>query len=309
VPRVWASANGGKTWQESPAQLQIEAVIPGADGVIAFASARSSTDNWITQLWTSADGVAWRQLRNANGAFASGVVNDAAPGGPGYVAGGFISAAGGPGHATIWTSRDGLTWTEVPDAGTIFAGSTTGISQVVSGPAGVAAVAEVDSASRDGIWASRDGIHWQRAADKFVTTPALSFLPLAVWQGGFAEIQDLGRGAELYSSPDGLTWTRLGSDVLFEGSAWVNAMIGFRGGLAAIGGYTPHPGPQCLGGPSTATGGSGPPQASVLLCSPEASQTAPAPALDRTDPRALSLLPQDVPTVFAGGHLGRYVNL
>ena len=218
-------------------------------------------------------------------------------------------------HATIWTSPNGLTWTEVPHAGTVFAGSATGISQVVAGPAGVAVVGEVGVPTlRDAIWASRDGTHWRRADDSFITTPALSSLPLAVWQGGFAEIQDTGTGAELYASPDGLSWTRMGSDSLFGGSALVTAMIGFHGGLAAGGLFAPHPGAACLSDPHVATGGLVTPNPSVFLWTPHTSQTAPAPTLGPFDPWALRLLPQDFPAHYLfpfGPHpyQGQYVNL
>jgi hypothetical protein len=179
----------------------------------------------------------------------------------------------------------------------------------------VAAVAEVAVPSlRNAIWASRDGIHWRRAADGFITTPGLLSLPLAVWQGGFAEIQDTGTGAELYASPDGLSWTRMGSDSLFGGSAWVTAMIGFHGGLAAGGLFAPHPGAACRSAPHVAPGGLVVPNASVFLWTPPASQTAPAPTLDPFDPWALRLLPQDFPAHYLfpfGPHpyLGQYVNL
>jgi hypothetical protein len=315
VPRIWASVNGGRRWQDSPAHLQISAVTSGGEGLIAFVSARSPTQLWMTQLWTSTNGVTWRQLRVANKTFASAQVISVTRGGPGYVAGGFISEAGTPSRGTIWTSLHGLAWTEVPHAGTVFAGSATGISQVVAGPAGVAAVGEVAGPTlRDAIWASREGTHWRRADDSFVTTPGLPSLPLAVWQGGFAEIQDTGTGAELYASQDGLSWTRMGSDDLFGGSAWVTGMIGFHGGLAAVGGFALHPGPTCLPEPGVATGGLVTPKPSVLLWSPHASQTTPALTLDPSDPRALRLLPQDFPSDFFGPlgphpYQGQYVNL
>ncbi|HEX8918936.1 MAG TPA: hypothetical protein VF898_10570, partial [Chloroflexota bacterium] len=314
-PRIWSSVNGGRTWKVSPAKLQISAVTSGADGLIGFVSVRSSTGLWVTQLWTSKDGVNWRQLSVPNPSFASGTVMSVAHGGHGYVAGGYIVEKGRPGRPTIWTSRNGLAWTEVPDAGTIFAGSATGITQVVAGPAGVAAVAEVfGPSSRNGIWASRDGIHWRRAADGFVTAPGLPTLSLAVWQGGFVYAQDTGTGAELYSSPDGLNWTRLGSDALFGGSAFVTAMIGFHGGLVAIGGFAVHPRAQCVLEPGLATGGLVTLKPSVLFWTPNASRTAPAPTLDPTDPRAFRLLPQDFPPAFffpQGPHSyqGQYIDL
>jgi hypothetical protein len=314
VPRVWASMDGGQTWRESPQELQIDALVRGADGLLAFVSARSATDLLITQLWTSANGVMWRQLPDPNGAFASGFVTSVAEGGPGYVAGGYISEEGGSGHATVWTSKDGLTWAEVPDAGNAFAGSVTAISQVVAGPAGFAAAGEAAGKEGDAIWASKDGIHWRRAADAFVTTPQLPSLPLAVWQGGFVEIQDVGTGADLYSSPDGVTWTRLGSDEVFGGSAWVTGMIAYGGALVAIGGYASHPRAQCVRATGSASGSFVIPDPSAFLWTPDASQTAPAPALDPTDPWALRLLPKDFPSGFFGPsqppfYQGQFVNL
>lgn len=100
MPRIWVSANRGKTWQESPDHLQVSAVVPGVDGLIAFVSAPSST-----QLWTSANGVTWRQLPDANRTFASAAVCCVTRGGPGYVAGDFKGRAV---DATIWTSPNGF---------------------------------------------------------------------------------------------------------------------------------------------------------------------------------------------------------
>jgi hypothetical protein len=83
-------------------------------------------------------------------------------------------------------------------------------------------------------------------------------------------------------------------------------MLGYRGGLASIGGFAPHPGAQCLPDRNVAVGGLVTLKPSALLWTPEASRAAAVPTLDPTDPWALRLLPQDVPSGF---YLGQFVNL
>jgi hypothetical protein len=310
VPRLWISADGGKRWRQSSARLQISALIAGGDGIVGLVRAGTST-----QWWTSADGLHWRRLPDTSGAFASATVLSIARWAHGYIAGGFSRDTRDNFHTEIWTSPNGLTWTESPGAAAAFADA--GLYQVAAGSKGAVVLGMV-LAGRPGeqfaIWASPDGVHWRRAADGFLRNSArMGGLPiLAAWQGGFAAIQDLGSGSQLYSSGDGITWTRVGSDGVFGGTVTTPAMTAFRGGLALTAQFAAHPGPQCLADTNAAAGFSETFQPEALLWSPRASRTAPVTNANPTDPWALRLLPEDFPAEYFQryqGYGGNFVNL
>jgi hypothetical protein len=160
-------------------------------------------------------------------------------------------------------------------------------------------------------WASPDGVHWQRRTRPF-TGPTLSFGQVAAWQGGFVQLNNEGGESAVWSSADGLTWTRVGSDELFGGSARVWSVTGFQGGVVAVGSFALHPQPACL---ATLTGELRTFQPAAFLWSPAVSASAPPPTIDRSDPRTLKLLPPDFSASFhsfswdVSSYQGAYMDL
>ncbi|HZU12302.1 MAG TPA: hypothetical protein VFB58_05640 [Chloroflexota bacterium] len=321
---AWVSTNGS-TWQRASIAVPVAYAAAGGDGLIALVGPRGlpveiQSPTCPVGVWTSHDGVSWRQLPGAARPFALGAVTSLTRGGPGLVAGGIVSK--GPGHpasrAAIWTSRDGRRWTEVPNDHQVFGafGGPMSVSsvRVVAGSHGLLALGTgLDSLGNPVFaWASRDGTHWRRA----VTTPFnvgdVLEGRIVGSQAGFVGFDDEGGEAVVWSSSDGLTWTRVGSDELFGGTARVTGAAAFRDGVAAVGSFAVHPQPACLG-PGAARGFDLRRFAdATFLWSQGQSRAAPPPRIDQSDPRILKLLPQDLPSSLRpsqGSYRGAYVNL
>ncbi|HLJ66632.1 MAG TPA: hypothetical protein VKX16_04660 [Chloroflexota bacterium] len=211
----------------------------------------------------------------------------------------------------------------MPDTSRIFGhgNDVLQITSLVAGPRGSVAFGQRmvnesgSTATERLVWASPDDVHWRRGPAPF-SEPRGSSDGLVAWQRGFVDLTSEGNETVVWASADGLTWTRVGSDGLFGGTARIMSATAFRGGVVAIGSFARHPQPACL----RAT------QADVdlrafhpaaFLWAPAASATIPAPAVDRSDPRALKLLPYDLAAVqhftqsssTGGGYGGAYVSL
>lgn len=251
---VWSSRDG-TTWRRAVVPLQIGLVAPGGDGVVALGEPvgdgplRPPAVVCPVRVWTSADGVRWRSLPNADRDFAAGAIFSLAPGGPGLVAGGIANKPGTRfSRASIWTSRNGRSWIMAPNARGVFGDFGRGyteVRRVLAGPRGVLAFGT-------SIWRSPDGTRWTRiGANPF---PNLDVYPgrVASWPLGFMALTDEAGNDALWSSTDGVRWTRLGGDSIFGGSARVAGMLSYRGGVAASGLFAAHPRPACTRSVSSA---------------------------------------------------------
>jgi hypothetical protein len=89
-------------------------------------------------------------------------------GGPGLVAVGY-EAIGGDSDAAVWTSPDGVTWSQVPHDEAVFGGEgPQKMLAVVAGGPGLVAVGH-DFADGDGdaaVWTSEDGMIWTRVCQE-----------------------------------------------------------------------------------------------------------------------------------------------
>jgi hypothetical protein len=169
-------------------------------------------------------------------------------GGSGLVAVGFDRPAEqGEGNAVVWTSPDGFTWSGVPHDEAVFGGDSRQIMlSVTTGGPGLVAVgtdgytyggdedphterpdelATVALASDAAVWTSPDGFTWSRVPhdeDVFATSgeqyPAGAHEErmLSVTAGGpglvaagFDSVDDCGWDSAVWTSPDGLTWSRV----------------------------------------------------------------------------------------------------
>ena len=187
--------------------MSITALAAGGDGAVAFSQAEVSQP---VSVWTSADGLTWRQLPQQPGAFASAQVLSAARGIHGLVAGGAVVRPG-MGRAGLWTSLDGRIWRQVPNTGGIFGNGRDGswVNHVVAGARGMLAIGQRNGVRQGVVWASPEGVHWQRRMLPFSAGPA-SFGQVAAWRGGFVAITNEGGETAIWSSANGLTWTRTG---------------------------------------------------------------------------------------------------
>ncbi len=168
-------------------------------------------------------------------------------GGPGLVAVGFDAAAG-DWDAAVWTSPDGLNWTRVPhDELTMGGTGNQGMESVVSGGPGLVAVG-LDFSGGDedaAVWTSPDGLNWTRVPHdetifggpgdqemESVTTGGPGLVAVGLdSSSGYAD-------AAVWTSPDGLNWTRVPHDEDIFGGPGVQEMESITTGgpgLVAVG--------------------------------------------------------------------------
>ncbi len=138
-------------------------------------------------------------------------------GGPGLVAVG-QDAPGGDRDAAVWTSPDGITWSRVPhDEAALGGEGGQGMWSVTAGGPGLVAVGS--NGQDAAVWTSPDGITWsrvpheetvlggegdQRMSSVTAGGPGL----VAVGEDGLGEDFD----AAVWTSPDGITWSRVPHD-------------------------------------------------------------------------------------------------
>lgn len=147
-------------------------VVAGVLGVIAVGSDRTAGYG-DAAVWRSDDGSSWVRVPNQDevfGAFGDEAMWGVALGGPGVVAVGWAWYSMEQYRAAVWTSPDGVTWTQVPD-GPMLRGSVPKAAfmhAVASSDAGFVAVGNESSLgleSDPAVWTSPDGVIWTRFAD------------------------------------------------------------------------------------------------------------------------------------------------
>jgi hypothetical protein len=150
---------------------------------------------------------------------------------------GTLLAIGVPpaGQPRVLTSPDGRTWTvEAADPGLTQASPlhrsiVSGLAEGTTGLVAVGATALDDISSGDArAWSSTDGVHWQAAAAASGMADA-SMEAVAAGPDGFVAVGSDGfpgantqlpgaRGAAVWTSPDGIHWTRVPHQLSFEGA-------------------------------------------------------------------------------------------
>lgn len=184
-------------------------------------------------------------------------MNSVTVGGPGLVAVGRDGTIGDF-DAAVWTSVDGVTWSRVPHDETVFGG--TGIQtmeSVTAGGPGLVAVGTDGSAYDEegylleygdaAVWTSSDGVTWSRVphddaifGGKPVTRMGVVTVGgpglVAVGAEGWHEGGPGGNGA-IWTSVDGITWTRVPHDEATFGGAGLSGLAAWGSGLIAVGGH------------------------------------------------------------------------
>ncbi len=149
------------------------------------------------QATTPLDVAGWSRVPHDEAVFGGATMNSVTVGGPGLVAVGATDGWVGDGDAAVWTSPDGITWTRVPHDETVFGGanSQTMWDVTVGGP-GLVAVG----------W---DG------------------------QGILDDNPDV--DAAIWTSLDGVTWSRVPHDEAVFGAAFMWSVTAGGPGLVAVG--------------------------------------------------------------------------
>jgi hypothetical protein len=224
---VWTSSDGIK-WSQVPydadvfggdGHQQMESVTVWDSGLVAvgFRFDEPELMGLSPAVWTSIDGIVWSPVRFDRTTLGGNWMHSVTAGGPGLV------AVGSDGwSAAVWTSPDGVTWTRVPHDPEVFGVDLAGDSEwgpgaemysVTSGGPGVVAVGSVG--------------------------------PSPTWINGEMvepEAEHSWKNAAVWTSPDGLIWTRIPHDeAVFGGPGNQDMWSVTTGnpGLVAVGGDEP----------------------------------------------------------------------
>jgi hypothetical protein len=233
---------------------EMAGVTVGGPGFVAVGGGPSfdgSGDNAV--VWTSVDGLTWSRVPHDEAIFGDAWMSDVTVGGPGLVAVG----------SDVWTSVDGLTWSRVPHDEAIFGDAM--ISDVTAGGPGFVAVGgeSVLPDFFEGIavvWTSVDGLTWSRVPHDeavFGGPDSQMMLDVTIGGPGLVAVGMDGRGAwdnsegqvaAVWTSVDGLTWSRVPHDEAVFGEDRP-AMLGVTAGgpgLVAVGYSFPHSAPAAV---------------------------------------------------------------
>ncbi len=254
---VWTSPDG-VTWDRVPHD---EAVFDGAimwsvtvggPGLVVVGQAGDGD----AVVWTSADGVTWSRVPHDEAVFGGAIMRSVTVGGPGLVAVGSEGGAQSESrNAVVWTSPDGITWSRGPHNEAIFGEAHVGMRSVTVGGPGLVAVGW--DWPHAAVWTSLDGITWSRVPhDEAMQSASCSPPSGSCFDGavglemrsvtvggpglvavGFDGHPD-GENAVVWTSPDGITWSRVPHDeAIFGGSEIVqmNGVTADGPGLVAVG--------------------------------------------------------------------------
>jgi hypothetical protein len=232
-------------------QSGMSSVTVGGPGLVAVGWSKESA-----AVWTSVDGVTWSRVPYDESVFGGEDISmrSVTVGGPGLVAVGWdgeLIADIPDTDAAVWTSVDGVTWSRVPHNEGIF-GAAFMMSVTAGGP-GLIAVG-MDGPWGDGdaaVWTSVDGFTWSRVPhDEMVFGGVDSQVIQDVTVGGpglVAVGMDGGRGpwdnnpgsnAAVWTSVDGVTWSRVLDDDAVFSSGGIQVMLSVATGgpgLVAVG--------------------------------------------------------------------------
>jgi hypothetical protein len=206
-------------------QLNLEGVVAGASGFVAFgavifggdddaAEARSSANYDISAgVWTSPDGLFWQQAQDPALAGARIRAGAASPTG-GIVLAGFVPPSSGANwDVGVWTSQDEVHWhaSRLAAADNVVAVATNDRCIVAS----------AFDKSGNGIWTSCDGETWK---ETFALGPARTIDTLSVAASGFLAIGERREGGKRHLmaavSKDGSSWQEasiVGDDLITTG--------------------------------------------------------------------------------------------
>jgi len=252
---VWTSPDG-VTWSRVPHDETVFggddyqymfSVTAGGPGLVAVGS-----DSSCAAVWTSPDGFTWSRVPHDETVFGDPPqrMKSVTAGGPGLVAVGEHVSSDGV-DAAVWTSADGLTWSRVPHDETVFGGDDwPTMESVTAGGPGLVAVgyAGPSNATYAAVWTSPDGLTWTRVPhDETVFGYYNNLQMYSVTAGGpgvvavgFDNSWDESSqrfAAAVWTSPDGLTWTRVPHDETVFGDDYqrMRSVVATDSGLVAVG--------------------------------------------------------------------------
>lgn len=241
---VWTG--GGTIWKrakDAPAVFGgtgnqvMYSVAAAGPGLVAVGTDDSGGD-LDAAVWTSAYGSTWTRVPHVEAVFGGAHrqwMKGVTAGGPGVVAVGMDESIDGSSDAAVWTSVNGTSWTQVPHSEAVFGGGNVSMYGVVAGGPGLVAVGhEITNGDSDAaVWTSVDGLTWTRVPHNesvFGGPSNQKMLDVAVGGPGLIAVgydnDGTDRDAAVWTSPDGLTWTRVPHDEATFGGPEIETMNG-----------------------------------------------------------------------------------
>jgi hypothetical protein len=243
---VWTTT-GGRTWQaiesadlRDPAQARISTVVPWKHGFVAAGHVGSLVGSIRAAFWVSDDGRTWRRVADSH-AFADSRVADLT------VLDGNLIAVGSAGDgkrstgAVTWRSSDPERW-ERSATGDSLAGTV--MNSVTAGPQGIVAVGSDIGSQRAVAWHSDDGVTWTEAPDApslenhglRIEMRAVAWTPAGYVAGGHLLFGTQYPTAVVWTSPDGLVWTRANEPPSFS-QGKIQGIAAGGPGVVAVGSF------------------------------------------------------------------------
>jgi hypothetical protein len=223
----------------------MSSVTAGGPGLVAVGGA--GRDDQHAAVWTSVDGITWSRVAHDEAVFGGGWMNSVTAGGPGLVA-----VGGADEHAAVWTSVDGITWSRVAHDEVVFGGEEVPwMSSVSVGGPGLVAVGSKGTGGHVGprltldavVWTSVDGITWSRIPHDEAVFGGETFRSMnsvTATSSGLVAVGEDGvgnePGAAIWTSVDGITWTRVPHDEALFGDTEMIGVTAGGPGLVAVGG-------------------------------------------------------------------------
>ena len=227
-------------------------VTTGGPGLVAV-GLDDSGGNPEAAVWTSPDGITWSRDEAVFAGERGQLMWSVTLGGPGLVAVGWAAIddpdlSGGDPDAAVWTSPDGITWSRVPHDEAVFGGiGAQAMTSVTAGGPGLVVVGADDSGGDPdaAVWTSPDGITWSRVPHDEAVFGGERFQTMnSVTAGGPGLVavgtdESGGDGdAAVWTSPDGVTWSRVPHDEATLGGGGFQTMNSVTAGgpsLVAVG--------------------------------------------------------------------------
>ena len=238
---VWNSPDG-EIWRRVPHDAELFEV----DGRAAMLGVTAGPDGYVAvgeigppdidaAVWTSPDGTTWSRVPDnevvlggggngvATSPYESAIQSMSAVAWTGdrFVAVGLEDDA-----AAVWISTDGTRWERVADPAGVFGGGigSTAMRAVTTGGPGLVAVGNGSAVDRltVAVWTSPDGVAWTRVEHDEAVFGGLGpplVMSVAAGRGGVIAVGFDGEpdgvgDVALWTSPDGLTWTRVDTATL-----------------------------------------------------------------------------------------------
>jgi hypothetical protein len=255
---VWTSPDG-VVWSRVPhdeavfggdGDQQMDDVVMAESGFVAVGLEWMGDDN-DAAVWTSPGGLVWSRVPHDEAVFGGESdqdMNSVVGTERGFVAVGEAWLGEDP-DAAVWTSPDGLAWSRVPHDAAVFGGDDSQkIMSVTASEFGFVGVG-FDRSGGDfadaAVWTSPDGVVWSRVPhdeEVFGGDANQQMDDVVMTESGFVvvglEETDEDWDAAMWTSPDGVVWSRVPHDeAVFGGDAnqQVLSVVSAGSGMVAVG--------------------------------------------------------------------------